>query len=32
MEWIKWKVIELLVEHGVLAVVPVRANSGRGQR
>ena len=23
MEWIKWKVIELLIEHRVLAVVPV---------
>jgi len=32
MEWIKWKVIELLIEYRVLAVVPVRANNGRGQR
>jgi len=31
MEWLKWKVIELLVKHNVLAVVPVRAD-GRNQR
>jgi hypothetical protein len=29
MEWLKWKVIELLVKHRVLAVVPVRANRRR---
>ena len=32
MDWIKWKVIELLVRHNVLAVVPVRANNGRRPR
>ena len=32
MEWIKWKVIELLIEHRVLAVVPVRAQNGRRVR
>ena len=32
MEWIKWGVIELLVKHNVLAVVPVRADQGRRQR
>ena len=31
MEWLKWKVIELLVRHNVLAVVPARAN-GRNSR
>ena len=31
MEWLKWKAIELLVRHNVLAVVPVRAN-GRWYR
>jgi len=25
MEWLQWKVIELLVKRGVIAVVPVRA-------
>ena len=29
MEWLKWKAIEWLVEHRVLAVVPVRANGKR---
>lgn len=29
MEWIKWKVIELLIAHRVLAVVPVRAQNRR---
>ena len=29
MEWIKWKAIEWLIEHRVLAVVPVRANNDR---
>ena len=29
MDWIKWKVIELLVRHNVLAVVTVRANQRR---
>ena len=29
MEWLKWKVIELLVRHNVLAVVPVKANGRR---
>ena len=29
MEWLKWKTIEWLVEHRVLAVVPVRANGKR---
>jgi len=32
MEWLKWKVIELLIEHRVLAVVPVRANQRRRYR
>ena len=32
MDWIKWKVIELLVRHNVLAVVPVRANQRRRYR
>ena len=31
MDWLKWKVIELLIEHRVLAVVPVRAQ-GRGRK
>lgn len=26
MEWLKWKVIELLVRHNVLAVATVRTN------
>ena len=29
MEWIKWKVIELLIEHRVLAVVPARVQKDR---
>jgi len=29
MDWLKWKMIEWLVEHRVLAVVPVRANGRR---
>ena len=29
MNWMKWKVIELLIKHKVLAVVPVRANRRR---
>lgn len=32
METLKWKVIELLVRMNILAVVPVKANSGRGMR
>lgn len=32
MEMLKWKVIELLVRMNVLAVAPVKANSGRGMR
>ena len=32
MEWLKWKVIELLVRHNVLAVVPVRANGRIGRK
>ena len=30
MDWLKWKMIELLIEYRVLAVVPVR--EGNGQR
>ena len=29
MEWLKWKVIELLVKHNVLAVATVRTNRKR---
>lgn len=29
LDMLKWKVIELLVRLNVLAVVPVKANSGR---
>ncbi len=32
MEWLKWNVIELLVRHHVLAVVPVQANRRRNHR
>lgn len=32
MEALKWKVIELLIKWNVLAVVPVKANNGRGYR
>lgn len=32
MEWLKWKVIELLVRHRVIAVVPVRNGRIRGWR
>jgi len=29
MEWLKWKVMELLVRHNVLAVVPAKNASRR---
>jgi len=29
MEWIKWKVTELLIKYRVIAVVPVRAQNVR---
>jgi len=32
MEWLKWKVIELLIKHNVLAVVPVSVNQRRRYR
>ena len=32
MEWLKWKAIEWLVEHRVLAVVPVRAQQRNMRR
>ena len=32
MDWLKWKVIELLVKHNVLAVVPVRSDGRKYYR